>query len=375
MTLTYYVEHPGSYIREEMEARGWNQRDLAFIVGCNVEALNAIINGKRGISAEMAKALGDAFDVAPEFFANLQQAFEMAQAKNPYEGVAERRQMQTAYPIREMIQRGWITATNVTMLETQVARFFGLESIGDVPHMAHRAKKTRYDEIPAPQLAWLFRVKQLARAVPAPEYSENKLREALKTFETMLLAPEEARLVPKVLSECGVRFIVVEKLPNAGIDGVCFWLDEQSPVIGVSLQRDQIDNFWFVLRHECEHVLNRDGLHEEVIDESLGGNNASTDSSVPAQERKANAAAANFCAPALQMNDFMIRKKPYYYEKDVVAFARIHRRHPGLIVGQMQRRLDNYAYLTKYTAQVKIRHAVIPAAIADGWGQSIPLSL
>src|SRR5690242_1473159 len=121
MTLTYYVEHPGSYIREEMEARGWNQRDLAFIVGCNEQALNAILNGKRGISAEMAKALGDAFDVAPEFFANLQQAFDMAQAKNPYEGVAERRQMQTVYPIREMIQRGWITATNVTMLETQIA--------------------------------------------------------------------------------------------------------------------------------------------------------------------------------------------------------------------------------------------------------------
>lgn len=374
MTLTYYVEHPGSYIKEEIEARGWNQRDLAFILGCSEQALNAILNGKRGISAEMAKALGDAFDVAPEFFANLQQAYDMAQAKNPYEGVAERRQMQTAYPIREMIQRGWIGGiTSVTMLETQVARFFGLESIEDVPHMAHSAKKTRYDDIPAPQLAWLFRVRQIARSVSVPKYSESKLRDAVKTFESLLMAPEEARQVPKILAECGVRFIVVEKLPNAGIDGVCFWLDEQSPVIGMSLQRDQIDNFWFVLRHEIEHVFNRDGVDDEIIDESLGGENASTDSSVPEQERRANIAAAEFCVPQAKLNDFMLRKKPNYYEKDVAAFARIHRRHPGLIVGQMQFRLKNYAYLHKHL--VKIRSAVLPAATVDGWGQVIPLAL
>ena len=57
------VEHPGSYIKEEMEARGWIQRDLAFVLGCNEQQLNAILSGKRGISADMAKALGDALKV------------------------------------------------------------------------------------------------------------------------------------------------------------------------------------------------------------------------------------------------------------------------------------------------------------------------
>ena len=63
----------------------------------------------------------------------------------------------------------------------------------------------------------------------------------------------------RILMECGIRFILVEKLPNADIDGVCFWLDEHSPVIGMTTRRDKIDNFWFVLRHECEHVLRGDG--------------------------------------------------------------------------------------------------------------------
>jgi HTH-type transcriptional regulator / antitoxin HigA len=70
-----WVKHPGYYIKEEMEERGWSQRDLAFILGVSEQAINPILNGKRGISPEMAKALGEGFDVPAEFFANLQQAY------------------------------------------------------------------------------------------------------------------------------------------------------------------------------------------------------------------------------------------------------------------------------------------------------------
>ena len=43
-----WVKHPGFYIKEEMEARGWWQRDLAFILGLTDQALNPILSGKRG---------------------------------------------------------------------------------------------------------------------------------------------------------------------------------------------------------------------------------------------------------------------------------------------------------------------------------------
>ena len=46
-----------------------------------------------------------------------------------------------------------------------------------------------------------------------------------------------------------------EALPSSKIDGVCLWLDQHSPVIGMSLRFDRIDNFWFVLGHEIEHAL------------------------------------------------------------------------------------------------------------------------
>lgn len=369
------IEHPGAYIRDEMATRGWIQRDLSFILGIPEQGINMILAGKRGISPEMAKAFGAAFDVPAEFFANLQQAYDLAQARTPDPSVAKRRQMQSFYPVREMIKRGWLQFADSEMLEAQLTRFFEVSSAEEIPYLAHAAKKSSYEtrEVPAPQLAWLFRVRQIARSIAAPKYSEKALRTAVGEFEHFLGEPEEARHVPRLLMEAGVRFVIVEKLPGANIDGVCFWLDKVSPVIGMSTRRDKIDNFWFVLRHEIEHALRGHGKTQEVIDVELEGKNASTDSFVPEEEREANSAAAEFCVPTDKLVSFITRKHPFYYEKDVIAFSRVVQRHPGLVIGQMQRRLDRYDYLTKHLS--KIRQFVLPGAIADGWGQVVPVSL
>ena len=373
-TNATWVKHPGYYIREEMEAREWLQRDLAFILGVPEQSVNLILSGKRNLSPEMALALADAFDTDRDFFANLQQAYDLAHARQPDPKVAMRGNMQSRYPVREMVRRGWIAGRQDTPLEEQLMKFFGAPFADEIPYLAHAAKRSRYEEreIPPVELAWLFRVRQVARALPSAPYSESALRAAVSELEKLLLAPEEARHVPAILASCGVRFVVVEKLPSANIDGVCLWLDHEAPVIGITTKRDTIDNFWFVVRHEIEHVLNGDGKDDEVIDVLDGERASATSDAISEQERRANAAAADFCAPAKKLDLFIVRKNPYYYEKDVVAFARIHRRHTGLVVGQIQKRLNRYDYLTRHL--VKIRQFVLPNAIVDGWGHVAQVS-
>jgi HTH-type transcriptional regulator / antitoxin HigA len=373
-----WIKHPGHYLKEEMEERGWIQRDLAFVLGCPEQAVNLILSGKRGISPEMAKALGNAFDIDPDTFANLQKAYDMAHAGDPDPGVMIRAKMQNKYPVREMIMRGWIEPSDAAMLETQLEKFFEVPSADEIPYLNFAAygKKSRYEEkeVPPIELVWLFRVKQLAKSMSVPKYSENALRKALSDLQSLLYAPEEARHVPRILTECGVRFVVVEKLPQAEIDGVCFWL-EGSPVIGMSTRRDKIDNFWFVLRHEIEHALQKHGqaTNEEMIDWKLEGVRASTSSALRIEERVANAAAANFCVPTEKLDSFMVRKRPFYYERDVINLARTLGRHPGLVVGQMQFRMERYDYLARHLA--KVRQFVLPGAISDGWGHIASVSL
>jgi len=365
--------HPGAILKTELDKRGWNQSDLTFVLGSNQKAVNQIINAKQGISPAMSKALGDALSLPGNFFADLQQAYDLATANDPDPSVSMRARLQTNYPIREMVKRNWLKDGDADSLAEQLADFFEVHSARDVPYLVHAAKKTRYEEkdIPGPQLAWLFRVRQIAKSIASRPYSESKLREAVDAMRALRIAPEEARRAPRLLMECGVRLVIVEALPSSGIDGVCLWLDKSSPVIGLSMRFDRLDNFWFGLRHEIEHVLQGHGRStlEGMVDTELHGDQAGTGASVPEEERIANAAASNFCVPTEKMESFFLRKHPFFYEKDVLAFAKIQNVHPALPIGQIQRRLGRYDYLKRY--QAKIRQFVLPGAIVDGWGQSM----
>ncbi len=368
--------HPGILLARELEKRNWTQSDLTFILGCHPKSVNQIINGKQGVSPAMSKSLGKALDLPFDYFAGLQRMFDLSSADEPDDGITLRANMQKNYPIREMIKRGWLKAGDAISLGTQLANFFEVNDAGEVPYIAHAAKKTSYEEkeIPALQLAWLYRVRQIAKSIGVPKYSEVAPRTAIGRLREMLIAPEEARNVPRILAECGVRFVVVESLPGSKIDGVCFWLDKSSPVIGLSFRFDRIDNFWFVLRHEIEHVLCGHGRKstEGMIDAALEGERAGTGDNVPEEERVANVAASDFCVPKEKMESFILRKNPCFYEKDVLAFSKLNGVHPGLSVGQIQHRTERYDYLKKY--QTKIRQFVTPGAITDGWDQPLDLT-
>lgn len=360
-----FIDPPGSYIKEELEARGWSQRDLAYVLGMAEQQLSRLLSGSQAVTPDMARALGDAFDVSAEYFANLQTQYDLARAKAPDPAVKTRAALQLAFPIREMIRRGWIEDSDPALLELQVTRFFEADNLNEVPQLKFAAKRTHYDDDPPGQIAWLFRVRQLAKQIEVLPYSEAKLRDALRRLRTFVADPESIDQVPAILAECGVRFVVVESLPNAKIDGVCTWLDNRSPVIGMSIFYDRLDNFWFVLRHEIEHVLLGHGKQRAILD-NLEGDAASESQSVGEEEQMANAAAASFCIPREKMQSFYARKNPYFSERDVIGFASVMEVHPAIVVGQIQHMTRRYSFLRKY--QVPIRKHIVSFAVTDGWG-------
>jgi HTH-type transcriptional regulator/antitoxin HigA len=360
------IDPPGVFIKLELEARGWSQRDLAFILGQTEQQLNPLLAGKRAITPDMARLLGDAFDASPHFFLNLQGQYDLKNAKEPDPAVRTRAGLQASYPVRDMIRRGWVHDGEASLWRLQIDRFFEVANDQGLSKVTFAAKRTHYDETPPHQLAWVFRVRQLARQMQVPAFSPEKLRAALSKLRALMVDPEAVRDVPAMLAGCGVRLIIVEVLPNAKIDGVCTWLDENSPVIGMSTLYDRLDNFWFVLRHEIEHVLQGDGKTDVGIVDHLVGEGASDDESMAQEERVANAAAAEFCVPRQKMDSFYARKHPYFSERDVIGFASLMNVHPAIVVGQLQRRMKRYDYLRKY--QVPVRRYVVTETVTDGWG-------
>ena len=160
-------------------------------------------------------------------------------------------------------------------LMAALAKFFGVASPDEIEILPHAAKKTMVaGEVTPVQLAWLYRVKEIASEMLVARYSPKGVRAAIPNLSALLGAREEARKAPRILAESGIRFVIVESLSSAKIDGVCFWLNSTSPVIGMSLRYDRIDNFWFVLRHELEHVLRLHGRSAMVLDAELEGDKA-----------------------------------------------------------------------------------------------------
>jgi len=368
------VEPPGTFIKRELDARGWSQRDLAFILGQSEQQLNPLLSVKRAITADMARLLGDAFNVNPQFFANLQSQFDLQNAKEPDPGVRTRAELQENYPVRDMVRRGWIQDGEASLLELQVKRFFECDNDNDLHTcVSFAAKRTHAENTPPSQLGWVFRVRQLARSLSVQPYSPDKLEAVLPKLRTLMIHPDAVAEVPQILAECGVRLVIVEVLPGAKIDGVCTWLDDHSPVIGLSTLHDRLDNFWFVLRHEIEHILQGHGKDRIGIIDHLPGDASTVTTGTDEEERIANDAAADFCVSQSKMNSFYARKNPYFSEKDVLGFASVNGVHPGIAVGQLQRRLGRYDYLRKY--QVPVRKFLLEAALADGWGNIVGAEL
>ena len=258
---------PGQIIRDKLEERGWTQGDLAEIMGRPERLVSELIGGKKQITAETAMGLATAFRQEDALhWMNLHSAYLLTTTKPPKKSVERRARLYSLFPIREMLKRKWIEPSdNVGLLEANVCQFFRIMELGDKLQLFHNEPAAKIYVNEVIQAAWLYRARELAETVKSGPYSEQNLRDALVRLRTLLVAPEEIRQVPHILAEAGVRFVIVESVRGADVDGAAFWLDE-TPVIALSLRIDHLNEFWFLLRHEIDHILRRDGSVEVDVE-------------------------------------------------------------------------------------------------------------
>lgn len=371
MTSPYRT--PAQMIEAKLQERGWNQRVLAKILGITETRVSNIMNNRSSVTTQIALHLQAVLGIDADELLRLQAKYELAKAQLEFRldpEVETRAKVFGDFPITEIIKRGWlpgITDIKDAHLEESLCKFFGVESIEDVQTLPHAAKKTDPTaSTTAPQLSWLYRVRQMAIDFPAPKYSHGALTSAVLKMKPLLISDQAVRKVPRLMMECGVRYVIVESLPSAKIDGVCFWLNDFQPVVGMTLRFDRIDNFWFVLRHEIEHILRGHGKAKPILDTELERERAGTSADIPEEERIANEAAAEFCVPRAKIDNFIARKAPMFTERDIRGFAATLQVHPGIVAGQLQHHTRRYDLFRNHLA--KVRSIITPNAEFDGWG-------
>ncbi|MFN8891798.1 MAG: transcriptional regulator [Alphaproteobacteria bacterium] len=362
---------PGEYLRDEIGERGWSQTEFAEIIGRPMRVVNEIIAGKVQITPKTATEIAAALGTSPQYWMNLETAYQLGKVEAPPERIAREARLREKFPVKEMIKRGWVLhSNNFEVMESRVLTFFNASNLDAPILFDHAARRNHGEDLSSIQLAWLFRARQIVSALRVPKFSESALRAALAELDLLMAEPDEARHVPRILAECGVRFAIVEPVPGSKIQGVCFWINEgKSPVIALSMKIDRIDNFWFNLRHEIEHVLRGDGKSAAIVDEDPYD---LTNCSDPEAEKAANAAAADFCVPASRMDNFIARHDPIFTTVNFLGFSKIVRRHPGIVAGQLHHKLNGrHELFAKYIA--KVRDVITQTALTDGYGKSCPV--
>jgi len=74
--------HPGRLIRQDcLEPLQLTVTEAARVLGVTRQALNNIVNGKAGVSPEMAFRLSKAFGSSPETWLRLQMNYDLAQVQ------------------------------------------------------------------------------------------------------------------------------------------------------------------------------------------------------------------------------------------------------------------------------------------------------
>ncbi len=73
--------HPGEYLSETLSELNISQAEFARAIGVSPMRISHVIKGSRPVTAELALLFGKAFDQAPQYWLNLQAAYDLKTAE------------------------------------------------------------------------------------------------------------------------------------------------------------------------------------------------------------------------------------------------------------------------------------------------------
>lgn len=323
------VVPPGRIIARELEARGWQQKDLASILGRPEQAISEIINGRKQITPETARELASAFGTSVDLWMNLEANYrlQLARREKEEDAVRRRARLYAVVPYGELVERNWVEGhSDLDEQERELCRFLGVSSLAEehsatmfARHSAHGEPERRA------QIAWAKRVEHLARQQTVGVYDASRLEALVEELLVHSVEPAGVRNVPERLLAAGVHFVIVPHLRQTYLDGGALWLNEH-PVVALTLRYNRLDNFWFTLAHELAHIaLGHLGTYLDRLDDEHG---------LTQEEREADALARDWLIEAEAYDRF--RQAGTYARAAIRLFAREQRRHPSIIAGRLQ---------------------------------------
>jgi len=327
------VIHPGEILKDELDAREWTQKEFARIIGRPEKTISAIIQGKKDITPETAIEIGAALGTSPNVWNDMQAKYNLYSAiekTEVRESIERRARLYSLVPVDELIVRGYIPATDkIEQLESKVCELLEINSINDKFSLAASFRYAKHTTTDQPSvIAWLKIIEQKSRKMSAPKFSADVLKDVIPDIITSSKSIKGCGEAVKILQKAGVKLVFESPFKGTHIDGAVIYINK-TPVIGMTIRLDRIDNFWFTLLHEIGHIV----LNHETgfVDLNV------TDKTEASEEIKANEWAAGMLLSNEEYKKFVSRTKPFFARRAILEFADMAGVHPGIIIGRLQR--------------------------------------
>ena len=202
--------------------------------------------------------------------------------------------------------------------------------------------------------SWLRRITDKAVEQALVPFSAARLgRDHLSSLVRFSVDSDGPARAIEYLQDLGIRVVLENSLPGMRTDGASLMIEGGTPLIGLTLRLDRLDNFWFTLLHELGHImlhLSREphAVFVDVIEED------SPDAEV---EAEADAYAKDAFIP----RDAWWRSEAFRTGKEfaIVSLAEKFHIHPAIVAGRIRFERKQFNLFTHLIGAGEVRSQLL----------------
>lgn len=330
----YPIEAPDpiSAILFRMQEQGLKQADLVPYFGTR-SRVSEVLGRKRPLTVNMIRALSSGLGISTETLVGVGET-EVTQTEKDEVDWGR-------FPIKEMVARGWLQKLSNKAVKSTEELVQGFISNVGVEFGSSAFRRTLGGDAYSPATkyalyAWLARVIQKARerkstlgSFDRDRFSATFMRELaqLSWFERGPV------LAVEYLEKHGIAVVIEPHLKGTLLDGAAMQDEDGTPIVGLTLRFDRLDNFWFTLLHEVAHIWKHVDREETFLDNL-------DSSSEDRREVEANRIAKEALIPRIAWKRSDAYLNPNNLTIDML--SRELKIHPAIIAGRLRKERENY---------------------------------
>lgn len=330
----YPIEAPDpiSAILFRMQEQGLKQAGLVPYFGTR-SRVSEVLGRKRPLTVNMIRALSSGLGISTETLVGVRET-EVTQTEKDEVDWGR-------FPIKEMVARGWLQKLSNKAIKSTEELVQGFISNVGVEFGSSAFRRTLGGDAYSPATkyalyAWLARVIQKAREKKSTLGSfDRDLFSATFMRELAQLSWFERGpvLAVEYLEKHGIAVVIEPHLKGTLLDGAAMQDEDGTPIVGLTLRFDRLDNFWFTLLHEVAHIWKHVDREETFLDNL-------DSSSEDRREVEANRIAKEALIPRVAW-----KRSDAYLNPSILTIDMLSRElkiHPAIIAGRLRKERENY---------------------------------